>query len=239
MFNPHPKIELVPIGGGQSCIVIDDFLLKPQLLVDGAVRLWNDFTMAPHNAFPGLEMRMPDAFSGRLNEFFIQHIRQLLGARRTLTLYSRLSLVTLQPHELTPYQRLCHRDQFANDPDKCFGASVLYLFDDPNLGGTSFYLPKIPEAEIRRLYSAQSEWRDMSNEDFTQLISSPPAYLTSSNAYFELTATVPAKWNRAVFYDGSIFHSAHITAPERLRADPLQGRLTLNGFFTCRRAAGT
>jgi hypothetical protein len=239
VFNPTPKIQCIPIGTGQSCFVIDDFLLKPQLLVDGAVRFRDAFAMAKHNAFPGLEMLMPDAFSSQLNDFFIQHIRHLLGARRTLSLYSRLSMVTLQPHELSPYQRLCHRDHFSPDSSKCYGAAVLYLFDDPSLGGTSFYAPKIPEAEVQRLYSMESEWRNMSNQDFTQLLDAEPDYLTTSNAYFELICTIPAAWNRVIFYDGGIFHSAHITTPERLAADPTQGRLTLNAFFTCRRAAAS
>lgn len=240
MFNPNPDIKLLPIAKraqGDHCIVIDDFLLKPQLLIDGAVRFWSDFKLASHNAFPGLEMRMPDGFSARLNDFFIQHIRQLLGARRVTEMYSRLSLVTLQPHGLSPYQRLCHRDHFIDDPNQCFGAAVLYLFDDPALGGTSFYRPKVSEEEITRLYAKGSEWRGMSNEDFTQLLGAPPAYLTASNRYFDLACTVPAKFNRVIFYNGNIFHSAHITAPDKLCADPLKGRLTLNAFFTCRRSA--
>jgi hypothetical protein len=48
---------------------------------------------------------------------------------------------------------------------------------------------------------------------------------------------VPAAFNRAVFYDGSLFHSSHITAPHKLNADPTRGRLTLNGFFLCRSSA--
>jgi hypothetical protein len=48
---------------------------------------------------------------------------------------------------------------------------------------------------------------------------------------------VPAAFNRAVFYDGGHFHSSHITQPEKLGADPAHGRLTLNGFFICRRSA--
>lgn len=237
IFNPNPRIRQIPIAGNHACIVIDDFLRDPQLLVDGAVRLRDTFTLASHNAFPGLEMRMPDPFSWRLNEFFNQHVRSLLGARRTLSLHSRLSMVTLQPHALSPYQRLCHRDSYRTSPEQCFGASVLYLFHDAAMGGTSFYLPKVPEQEIQRLYAANSEWRGVSNEDFTQMLGTPPAYMTASNDYFELACTVPAAWNRAIFYDGGIFHSAHITDPERLCADPEQGRLTLNAFFTCRRAA--
>jgi hypothetical protein len=40
-----------------------------------------------------------------------------------------------------------------------------------------------------------------------------------------------------VFYDGGQFHSSHITRPEMLSDDPAHGRLTLNGFFVCKRSA--
>ncbi len=237
MFNPNPRIELVPIPGHHPCIVIDDFLEAPELLVTGAVERHEQFKLAPHNAFPGLEMRMPDAFSARINEFFMQHVKRLLGARRVVELYSRLSMVTLQPHELSPYQRLCHRDRFTTDPVHCFAAGVLYLFRDAALGGTSFYLPRISGAELQRMYAMESEWRNLPNEECTRRLGSDPGYLVTSNPYFELVATVPAAWNRAIFYDGAIFHTSHITAPQLLSDDPTRGRLTLNSFFTCRRSA--
>jgi len=47
--------------------------------------------------------------------------------------------------------------------------------------------------------------------------------------------SIPAKWNRLIFYDGGVLHSGDITAPQKLSNDPVAGRLTLNGFFTCRR----
>jgi len=48
---------------------------------------------------------------------------------------------------------------------------------------------------------------------------------------------VPARWNRMIFYAGTIFHSGEIAHPQLLTDDPRTGRLTLNGFFTCRRSA--
>jgi hypothetical protein len=39
-----------------------------------------------------------------------------------------------------------------------------------------------------------------------------------------------------IFYDGSVLHSGHIEAPEKLTVDPLQGRLTLNGA-ECQRSS--
>lgn len=236
MFNPNPRIELVPIPGHLPCIVVDDFLEAPELLVAGSIERRDQFKLAPHNAFPGLEMRMPDAFSARINEFFIQHVKRHLGARRVAELYSRLSMVTLQPHELSAYQRLCHRDRFSTDPAQCFAAGVLYLFRDAALGGTSFYAPKISDADVRQIFKADSDWCDMASDDCTRRLGSEPGYLVASNPYFELVATVPAAWNRAIFYDGAIFHSAHITTPQLLSDDPTRGRLTLNSFFTCRKS---
>ena len=55
--------------------------------------------------------------------------------------------------------------------------------------------------------------------------------------WFEKVGTVPPRWNRVIFYDGSLFHCSDIPEPGRLSPDPRQGRLTLNGFFTCRRRA--
>jgi hypothetical protein len=50
-------------------------------------------------------------------------------------------------------------------------------------------------------------------------------------------ARVPAAWNRAIFYDATLFHSADVDQPELMSAEARRGRLTLNGFFTCTRKA--
>ena len=57
----------------------------------------------------------------------------------------------------------------------------------------------------------------------------------SIERYFNQIGKIAPKWNRMIFYDGSILHSGDILAPEKLSADPRIGRLTLNGFFTSRR----
>jgi len=56
-----------------------------------------------------------------------------------------------------------------------------------------------------------------------------------ANEYFGRIGSISAKWNRLIFYDGRVLHSGDITAPDLLSKDPVAGRLTLNGFFTCRR----
>ncbi len=149
-------------------------------------------------------------------------------------MHSRLSIVTMAPEQLQPLQRICHRDRLDITPDQCVAASVLYLFKDPALGGTSFYAPRQSLAETNGLIVA---WNGLDQAGMTEVLGAGPAYLAASNAYFELLATVPAKFNRIIFYDGAMFHSSHVTRPDLLSDAPERGRLTLNGFFVCRKAA--
>jgi hypothetical protein len=113
-------------------------------------------------------------------------------------------------------------------------ASVLYLFHDPALGGTSFYRPRRPGPVIDRLVA---DSLTLEASDFAARHGVQRGYMTDGNQHFERVATVPAAWNRLIFYDGEIFHSGDIAQPLLMSSDPARGRLTLNGFFTCRRVA--
>ncbi|MBL0087926.1 MAG: hypothetical protein IPP44_15280 [Ideonella sp.] len=177
---------------------------------------------------------MPAEFSGRLDDFFRQHIRHRLGGRRTLTMSCRLSMVGFAPHELAPRQWSCHRDLNDVHPQQCIAASVLYLFHDSALGGTSFYRPRKSPAEIDRLVR---DAVSMDGPAFTRRYGIAPGYMAGSNEFFECVCSAPARWNRMVFYDGTVFHSGDIGRPDALSTDPLTGRLTLNGFFSCSRVA--
>ena len=240
MFNPHPVIRQVQIAGCTACLVIDDFLLEPAKMVAFAAARRSAFAVEGGNYFPGPEIDLPDAFTALLGEYFMLHVRRLLGARRMLMVTSRLSMVTKGPTALHPLQRICHSDTMAGtrciDPGAGEGiaATVLYLFKDASLGGTSFYAPRKGPEEMDALNRAALSGR---SEAFDTILGAPPAYLTSSNAFFKQVCTVPAAYNRAIFYDGAILHSGQIDHPQRLAADPETGRLTLNGFFLHRRAA--
>jgi hypothetical protein len=147
--------------------------------------------------------------------------------------------VTRPPALLAPAQRLCHRDTMVGrrrvSPDgEGIGASVLYLFQDSALGGTSFYTPRQGPQETAALLEQALTLPDAA---FDTLLGTPPGYLVDSNTYFDRVCTIAAAYNRAIFYDGAIFHSAQIDAPERLSQDPASGRLTLNGFFLFRKNA--
>ncbi|MCX7217968.1 MAG: DUF6445 family protein [Burkholderiales bacterium] len=231
MFNPRPTIRYIPIGENQVCAVIDDFLLDPQKMVDFAVAQQAQFAKDVDNYYPGPELPLSREIACSLDGFFIQHVRHALNARRNLGVSCRLSMATLATQQLHPLQRLCHRDADVFPSGVSIGASVLYLFKDPALGGTSFYSPKKSLDELRHLMKLANT---VSNEELTRIINTAPSYMTKSNAYFDQVCTVPAAWNRAIFYSGTIFHAAQIDRPELLNTDPAKGRLTLNGFFKLR-----
>lgn len=232
MFNPDPRIETLAITPQHACYVIDDALREPRRWVEFAAGHAAEFTDSPHNAYPGAELRMDDAVTAQLDAFFATHLRRRLGARRTLRCYSRLSLVTRDPATLQPRQSIPHADRLEVEPGQRLAASVLYLFEDPGLGGTSFYRPKRPLPEIAQLLRDSAR---LDADTFEARHGIAPGYPTSSD-WFDKVLTVPARFNRLIFYDGSLFHAGEISAPQRLDPDPHRGRLTLNGFFICRRA---
>jgi hypothetical protein len=234
MFNSHPIIQRVPIGNGAECIVVDNILSDPQRMVAGAVANREAFSFNPANHYPGIEKKMPAEFDQRLEEYFSQHLKQPFQARRTLGINTRMSIVTSRPEDLTPPQRICHRDAHSCAEGEGACAAVLYLFDDARLGGTSFYRPLVSPEEIDYLLH---QARVLDRDSFSKVIGAQPEYFNSVTRYFEKTATIPAAWNRAIFYDATVFHSGQIDVPELMHAHPGQGRLTINAFLRYRKSA--
>jgi hypothetical protein len=235
MFNPNPLMSKAPLGDGRFCVVVDNFLRDPAQLISHAVARRADFSPEDAHYYPGPELLLDQGAHKAFEAFFSQYIRGRLGGRRTLSTLCRMSIVTRKPEDLVPFQRIPHVDGMALPAGEGNFAMVLYLFRDARMGGTSFFRPRVgPEA----LSDMMARGQHMDSEAFSALIDSAPAYPTRSNAYFEKVGTVPAAFNRAVFYDGSIYHSGDLRHPELLSADPEQGRLTVNAFFGVRLNAG-
>ncbi|MEP6886100.1 MAG: DUF6445 family protein [Gammaproteobacteria bacterium] len=232
-FNPTPSVSVLQIARDQVCVVVDDALIRPEGLIEWAAE--RTFDLPTGYAYPGLILEGPEKLSQRAADQFTQHARRLLGARRTLEFFVRLSLATLPPELLAPVQWQCHRDRLAAEPDRVlYAAMVLYLFRNPALGGTSFYMPRQAAIETDRMIA---DSQTLGPDEFRARYNLHPGYMVGSNAYFDRVAQVPAAWNRMIFYDGGLFHSADIDEPILLSADPRLGRLTLNGFFACSRNA--
>lgn len=230
MFPHAPRVSLQPVGDGPPCVIVDDALLDPQSVVEVASAHRDAFSPPAHNAYPGLELPLPDSVVQQFAEQFERHAAPLLQVEGVLQASGRLSIATLRAHELSPLQRVCHRDRLATGPGQRAIAAVLYLFHDERLGGTSFFRPRGTPATTEVLMRELARSDEAASQ---RLASQPPGYLTSSSTHFELITTVSPRWNRLIWYEGGEFHGSQIEDPDRLSADPSSGRLTLNLFFLC------
>jgi hypothetical protein len=234
-FNPEPQVSVVPLAGNRRCLVIDNALSHAEELVSWAAT--QPFAPPSGNSYPGSVLVAPAAMTTLAIEHFTLHARRMLGARRTLFATTRFSIATVPAGQLAPVQWQCHRDRVAGAGagDRTFyAAAVLYLFRDPALGGTSFYQPVRP---LEAIDTMMSESQTLESAAFSAQYGLGAGYMDGSNPYFELVARIPAAWNRLLYYDGGQFHAADVSNSLHLNANPLAGRLTFNGFFTCSRNA--
>jgi hypothetical protein len=233
LFNPRPRVEVLSLAPGLRCIVLDDVLLEPESLVEFAGRIRLETPAG--NLYPGLVAGLSMEFDSRLRDLFWLHARGPLGLRRCQAAFVRLSMATLPAAQLQPLQWLCHRDRIDDsDAGALFAASVLYLFRNPALGGTRFFVPRASPDELAALLR---DAETLAPADFTARHGVAPGYPAAESRHFEAVATVPAAWNRMIIYDGGRYHCAAIDHPELLSDDPAHGRLTVNGFFPCRRSS--
>jgi hypothetical protein len=210
----------------------DGVLLDP----DGLVQWAGAQAFQPPAGFPypGLVVGAPAGLAARFADFFAQHASGRLRAGRTLSHAVRLSMVSTPPAQLAPPQWQCHRDHVSTDPSIVCAASVLYLFRDAALGGTSFYVPRQSPSATHRI---QADSQTLSAGQFGARYGLTPAYMDGSNPYFDRVARVPAAWNRMILYDAGFFHSGDVGRPDLLTTAPATARLTLNAFLSCRREA--
>jgi hypothetical protein len=236
VFNPRPRIEALAVTPQQTCWVVDDALLAPDRWVELAVAERSRFDDAPHNAYPGPELPLPADVVQAFQRWFSLHLRDRVGLRRMQRATARLSLTTRSPASLQPRQSICHVDAFDLQPGQRIAATVLYLFDDPALGGTSFYMPRRPLEDIAVLLRDSAT---MTPDAFEARHGIAPGYMVDSNAWFQRVATAAPRYNRLIAYSGTMFHSGDIRRPDLLRDDPRTGRLSVNGFFIGSRPFGS
>lgn len=232
LLNPRPRVTMVPIFDDHQCVIVDNFMVDPIELINYATTNQAHFKEDPRNAYPGPELPLGGAIADRLRDAFLQYARVPLQARRVNKMMCRLSLVTRGPDEVVPAQRLPHRDVDGLPDGEGAAAMVLYLFEDERFGGTSFFKPTVPIAEITTLL-AELRRRELAGEPPPSDI---PSTYAGSSPYFEKVLTVAPRYNRAIFYSGRLFHAADLHTPELMVNDPRTGRLTVNAFFNVRMA---
>ncbi len=231
-INTDLKIRRKLISGNQDCVIIDDFLQDPHEMVEYAAHHAGEFSMPERGNYPGPLFRVDgDAMTDIYLFIRSKMTRHFPFLRGNMGLWTFFSMATLQPQELSYLQRLCHTDP-TSAPDRTCYAALLYLFENESLGGTGFYHWREPELVLQ----AKAIERENPGKSLAFLqkhfptYRKPACYMTGSNEIAELLCTIPARFNRLIFYSGMVPHSAAITAPELLSSDTRKGRLTLNIF---------
>lgn len=231
--NREATIQREAISGDDDCVIVDNFLQGPHQLVDFAAKHAGQFGREA-SSYPGPLFRVDAEAMAEIYRYIrfkmSKHFPFLKGG---LDFWSYLSIVTERPADLSYAQRICHTDPERN-PGRVPYAAIVYLFENEDLGGTSFYRWK--ELDLAR--QAEALGRDDPDEALTFLqehfptYREPPCYMTESNEIADLLRTIPARFNRMVFYSGDVPHSGAIMAPELLSEDVRRGRLTLNVFVS-------
>jgi hypothetical protein len=232
-INPQADLRREQISENEFCVIVDDFLTEPDMLVAYAAQHPGDFSH-PNIGYPGVQIRVNDDAMTDIFRFVRSKMSRVYSFMRgRIGIRSLLSMVTSPPEKLSFMQRICHIDP---NPDvgRAKYAALLYLFNDERLGGTSFYRWRNEELVWKGVNILRKDARE--GEEFMkrhfETFRAPPRYMTGSNEIAELLYTVPPRFNRFVFYSGDIPHNGAITAPELLSDDPKKGRLTLNLFFS-------
>ena len=230
-INPNAKIQRSVISDDQDCVIVDDFLRDPYEIIEYAAHHAGDFSI-PGRGYPGLlydvgESAMTDVYRF-IRSKMTAHFPFLRGG---IKLWTYLSMVTLQPGELSNLQRICHCDPNPSR-DRTVYAAMVYLFENEALGGTGFYRwEKLDLMQKAAALEREDPARALAFlQQHCPTYRKPARYMTESNEIAELLCTIPARFNRMIFYSGEMPHSGAITAPELLSSDIRKGRLTLNCF---------
>jgi len=210
----------------QPVLIIDNFLDKPELLIDYCCQ-YGDFNTADV-MYPGVRKPAPDFYMQALYE----NLRPILAHEFNLqdekvkSIETSYSMVVTPPSQLKPMQSMPHVDSFNNQEF----ASVYFLCGKEQ-GGTSLYRHKNTGFEY--IDDQRIDEYSVSMNESTKNKTMPKQYMNGSNEYFEQIASYQANFNRFILYRCTSLHSGNIAEDFKFDPNPRTGRLTLNTFIGC------
>ncbi len=223
-LNPRARPSLLRPGTeGEPVVLVDDFFLTPERIVDFAV---TDCVFGPGGAaYPGVRAAVPDILNHALIHALHPVIRQVFGVGddTPLGLETSLAIVTDGPEGLRTPQRIPHYD--VADPRAL--AIVIYLCP-PGWGGTAFFRHRSTGFETVSPDRDETYNRRLARE--LAVMPLPEGFPDDRHPLFEQLVCVEPVFNRLVLYRSRILHSATASARPFI-ADPREGRLTITSFL--------
>ena len=220
----NARIDVVGVER-EPVIVIDNFLSKPEMLVEYAAANRSGFCR-DSGFYPGVRIPCPFDYVYTVHS----HLKRLMAKvfslpESVVQAQSFFSIVTVPPEELDMKQRIPHYDI----PDRTNIAMIHFLCPN-SFGGTSFYrhigtgFECIDELRVEPFSTALS--REIQAQGMPE-----PAYMDGDTGMFQRIVSYGAEFNRALVYRSSSLHSGDISAEYERDPDPRTGRLSITSFF--------
>lgn len=218
----NTSVETVGQEGTKIVRVADLFAAPDQIAELAANQPYGHIN--PH--YPGIRAEVDSELLSALCDAVSQLVAEHFGTpKRSWQGQAWYSIVTHEPAQLTPIQRLPHFDGF--DEEQL--AIMIYLNHTAH-GGTAFYRQKSTGYE--RITEQRFPAFRSQLEHGVRAHGLPPArYIADGAPHYEKIADFGAAFNSLILYPGTLLHSGVIDNDQPLPSDPRTGRLTLNGFF--------
>ncbi|UTF61335.1 DUF6445 family protein [Gilvimarinus sp. DA14] len=227
-LNPHARIYHHKMGAErQPVLIIDDFLLNPDALIEHACRC--NFAREK-KLYPGHRAEAPDVYTQALRSALPQLLSRVFDTRPgdINAAESSYSLVTQAPETLQMLQRLPHFDSL-NGREL---ASVYFLCnrDSERYGGTAFYRHRATGFES--VDSTRIKTYSRSVEDQLRDGKAPAAgYIYGDTELYQQIDQFAARFNRLILYRCTSLHSGLIDSEFDFSRDPANARLSINTFL--------
>ncbi|QGZ42317.1 hypothetical protein IP92_04041 [Pseudoduganella flava] len=232
-FHPSPTHQVLHVGADREpVLIVDDLLLDPDAMLRRA-EAGQAFQRQEGDFYPGIRKPLDMAYASAV----YAHLRDLMlatfgaSADASITpLSCVLSLATTPPQALRPIQSVPHFDSV----ERNLIASVHYLCGE-TFGGTSFYRHRstgFESMDAQRITDYAPCLKEEVMREAQRQGTRVFTYIRGDTAMFERTASVAAKFNRAIFYRSNVLHSGDIAPEAGLSPEPRSGRLTANTLAT-------
>jgi hypothetical protein len=227
-INTRAHVDMRRVGrDGHPLLVIDDFLLNPEEIVDFAA----DALFGPPRvaAYPGVNAELPQDYLPTVFHALRSSLARGFGLAPETSVHVTgfLALATRPLEQLQPRQRIPHYDFVVPG-----NLAVLHYLGHTPGGGTGFFRHDATGFEL-----IDASRRDVYGEHVDRELAEAGDRLNSftgpNTPNYTLLDQVEAKFNRLIVYRSACLHCALFEGAQ-LSDDPRQGRLTANTFVLMR-----
>jgi len=220
----EPEIRVEWVGAEREPVVVaDDFVAD---VAGVAAAAQSSSLRDTGDYYPGRRAIVDAAYLTAIGSTMADALREFFGARGGVqVLRAYYSLATTLPAQLAVSQRIPHVDAY--DPQQI---ALVHFLGECDLGGTAFFRHRSTGFESVDT-SRRQRYHEALAADLQRHGEPPAEYIGAASPLFERTHVCPPRYNRAIFFRGTLLHCAALHGVRELPDDPLYGRLTVAGFL--------